>query len=51
VLSDAGVDIDDIADAAGHTNSTVTRTVYRRQLADKLTRAPKPWTASRISAR
>ena len=41
VLSDAGVDIEDIADAAGHINSTVTRTVYRHQLADKLTRAPR----------
>lgn len=40
VLSDAGVDIEDIADAAGHVNSTVTRTVYRQQLADKLTKAP-----------
>lgn len=39
VLSGAGVDIEDIADAAGHTNSIVTRTVCRH--ADKLTRAPK----------
>jgi integrase len=41
MLSDAGVDIEDIADAAGHTNSAVTRNVYRQQLADKLTKAPK----------
>lgn len=40
VLSDAGVDIEDIADAAGHVNSSVTRNVYRHQLADKLTKAP-----------
>ena len=40
MLSDAGLDIEDIADAAGDTNSTVSRTVYRHQLADKLTRAP-----------
>lgn len=39
VLSDAGVDIEDIADAAGHVTSAVTRNVYRHQLADKLTRA------------
>jgi integrase len=39
VLSDAGVDIEDIADAAGHINSSVTRNVYRHQIADKLTRA------------
>jgi integrase len=40
VLSDAGVDIEDIADAAGHVTSSVTRNVYRHQLADKLTKAP-----------
>ena len=39
VLSDAGVDIEDIANAAGHVTSSVTRNVYRHQLADKLTRA------------
>ncbi|HEY3980302.1 MAG TPA: site-specific integrase, partial [Streptosporangiaceae bacterium] len=39
VLSEGGVDIEDIADAAGHVNSTVTRTVYRHQLADKITKA------------
>lgn len=39
VLSDAGVDIEAIADAAGHVNSNVTRTVYRHQIADKVTRA------------
>ena len=40
MLSDAGVDIEDIADAAGHVTSSVTRNVYRHQIADKLTRAP-----------
>ena len=39
VLSDAGVDIEDIADAAGHINSTVTKSTYRHQIADKVTRA------------
>jgi integrase len=39
ILSDAGVDIEDIADAAGHVTSAVTRNVYRHQLADKLTKA------------
>jgi integrase len=38
VLSDAGLDIEQIADAAGHVNSSVTRTVYRHQIADKVTR-------------
>lgn len=38
VLSDAGIDIEAIADAAGHVNSTVTREVYRHQIADKVTR-------------
>ena len=36
VLSDAGIDIEVIADAAGHVNSTVTREVYRHQIADKV---------------
>jgi integrase len=39
VLSDAGVDIDQIADAAGHINSNVTKVVYRHVLADKLATA------------
>jgi integrase len=39
VLSDAGVDIDKIADAAGHINSNVTKVVYRHVLADKLATA------------
>lgn len=33
-LSDAGVNIERIADAAGHVNSNVTKTVYRHLLAD-----------------
>jgi integrase len=36
-LSDSGVDIERIADAVGHVNSSVTRTVYRHSLADKIT--------------
>lgn len=39
VLSDAGVDIELIADATGHINSNVTRTVYRHQISDKVARA------------
>lgn len=41
ILSDAGVDIDRIADAAGHINSNVTKTVYRHVLADKLADAAR----------
>ena len=37
VLSDSGVDIEQIADAVGHVNSTVTKTVYRHQIADEIT--------------
>jgi len=37
VLSDSGVDIEQIADAVGHVNSTVTKSVYRHQIADKVT--------------
>lgn len=39
VLSDHGVDMEVIADSVGHINSTVTRTVYRHQIADKVARA------------
>jgi integrase len=39
LLSAHGVDIDDIADAAGHVNATVTRVTYRHQISDKLARA------------
>lgn len=39
ILSDSGVDIDKIADAAGHINSNVTKTVYRHVLADKVATA------------
>jgi integrase len=39
VLSDHGVDMEVIADSVGHVNSTVTRTVYRHQIADKVARA------------
>ncbi len=37
VLSDSGVDIEKIAEAVGHVNSTITKTVYRHQIADKVT--------------
>lgn len=36
ILSDAGVDIDWIADAAGHINAGVTRAVYRRVIAHRV---------------
>ena len=39
VLSYAGIDIEQIADAAGHVSSNVTRTVYRHQIADVVARA------------
>ena len=39
VLSNAGVDIEKIADAVGHINSTVTKAVYRHQIADEITSA------------
>jgi len=37
VLSNAGVDIEEIADAVGYVNSTVTKAVYRHQIADEIT--------------
>ncbi|MGH3257794.1 MAG: site-specific integrase [Streptosporangiaceae bacterium] len=37
VLSDSGVDIEKIAEAVGHVNSTITKVVYRHQIADKVT--------------
>lgn len=39
VVSDSGVDNEKIADAVGHINSTVTKTTYRHQIADKVTAA------------
>ena len=39
MLSDSGVDIEKIADAVGHVNSTVTKAVYRHQIADEITSA------------
>ena len=39
VLSHAGVPVESIADAAGHANANITRTVYRHQLADVVTQA------------
>jgi hypothetical protein len=37
VLSDSGVEIEQIADAVGHINSAVTKAVYRHQIADEVT--------------
>jgi len=39
VLSHGGTDIEVIADAMGHSNSNVTRTVYRHGLADRISAA------------
>jgi integrase len=39
VLSHGGTDIEIIADAMGHKNSNVTRTIYRHDLADKISAA------------
>jgi integrase len=38
-LSHGGVDVEQIADAMGHVNSNVTRTVYRHGLADRISAA------------
>jgi len=40
IASSNGVAIEDIADAAGHVNSNVTRAVYRHLIADTVTKAP-----------
>ena len=37
VLSASGVSIEDIADAVGHVNSTVTKATYRHQIVDEVT--------------
>lgn len=39
VLSDSGVDIEKIAEAVGHVNSTITRTVYRHSIRDEISTA------------
>ncbi len=38
-MSQAGVDVEVIADHVGHVNSNVTRAVYRKQLADEVATA------------
>jgi hypothetical protein len=35
-LSAAGIEIERIADAVGHVKSTITKTVYRHSLADRV---------------
>ena len=45
VLSDSGVDIEVISDAVGHVNSTITRTTYRHQIADKIEATASTWNA------
>ncbi len=43
VLSDSGMSIEEIADAAGHVNSNVTKTVYRHQIRDEISSAATAW--------
>jgi integrase len=43
VLSNVGVDIGVIADAAGHVNSTITRSVYRHLIAEEISVAATSW--------
>jgi len=45
VLCHGGTDIEVIADAMGHSNSNVTRTVYRHQLADRISAAASAFDA------
>jgi integrase len=45
VLSDSGMSIEEIADAVGHTNSYITKTVYRHQLRDEISAAATAWDA------
>jgi integrase len=45
VLSESGLPIEDIADAVGHVNSHVTRTVYRHQVRDQVAAAATAWDA------
>ncbi len=45
VLSYSGMSIEQIADAVGHTNSHITQTVYRHQLADVVQVAATAWDA------
>lgn len=40
IASDARTSIEDIADAAGHSNSNVTRAVCRHLITDTVTKAP-----------
>jgi len=45
VLSDSGTDIEVIADAVGHVNSGVTRTVYGTRSRTGSPRRPPSWMA------
>jgi len=45
VLCHGGTDIEVIADAMGRSNSNVTRTVYRHQLADRISAAASAFDA------
>lgn len=40
IASESGVPIEDIADAPGHVNANITRSVYRHVISDTITRAP-----------
>jgi integrase len=43
VLSAHGVDVEEISDAVGHINSTITRKVYMHQVTDKISAAARVW--------
>jgi integrase len=43
VLSDSGLSIEEIADAVGHVNSYITKTVYRHQIRDEVSAAATAW--------
>jgi integrase len=45
VLSDSGMSIEEIADAVGHVNSYITKTVYRHQIRDEVSAAATAWDA------
>ncbi len=43
VMSHHGVPIEEISDVVGHSNSNITRAVYRHQLGDEIAGAARAW--------
>jgi integrase len=43
VMSDSGLSIEQIADAVGHKNSTITRAAYRHQIRDEISAVATVW--------